>query len=491
MPAPALAVRSLLWSAALAVLALGPVAARPADASARTYLLGDSVAAWSADVLTKQLSPAGVVLDAVACRGTIYSCVTPGQATRPPSGLATIRARRGRLGATVVLELGYNDRPLAGAIDRVMRELRSQGVRRVAWINLSERRSEYRATNQALSAARAAGPSCGSSTGGPPAPATRPGSSTGCTSPRPGRRRLRAFWRRRSATSREDGARSGRCERSRGRPAERGHHHLSYDRPDAPEVATRGAPCRRHRSRAGHAHGVRPAVQPAPRDDGRGLHAGRDGLVRPGRGDPLAGRRAGRLRPDPRRRVLPAPGGAELPGPLRLRAEHDDGRPAGLPWPARRGRGHHGRLRRRVDRRCGAADPGRDGGPGREARHLADLPAQRAVRAAERLPRPQPVRQPQPGAVPQLDQPPHAPPGRLEHLQRRPPGVVRNRWHPPDRGGDDGAGLVPARAARPVRRRPATSSSTAASSARDDRADDNGRRHHDPTTTAVAATTTT
>ena len=84
--------------------------------------------------------------------------MTPGQPTRPPSGLATIRARRGRLGATVVLELGYNDRPLAGAIDRVMRELRSQGVRRVAWINLSERRSEYRATNQALSAARARWP---------------------------------------------------------------------------------------------------------------------------------------------------------------------------------------------------------------------------------------------------------------------------------------------------------------------------------------------
>jgi hypothetical protein len=158
VPAPAPVVRSLLWSVALAVVALGPVVARPADASARTYLLGDSVAAWSADVLTKQLAPAGIVLDAVACRGTVYSCVTPGQSHRPPSGLAAIQARRGRLGSTVVLELGYNDRPLAGAIDRVMRELRSQGVRRVAWVNLSERRSEYRATNQALSAARARWP---------------------------------------------------------------------------------------------------------------------------------------------------------------------------------------------------------------------------------------------------------------------------------------------------------------------------------------------
>ena len=158
MPAPAPVVRSLLWSVGLAVLALGPVAARPADASTRTYLLGDSVAAWSADALIKQLAPVGVVLDAVACRGTVFSCVTPGQRTRPPSGLATIQARRGRLGSTVLLELGYNDRPLAGALDRVMRELRSQGVRRVVWVNLSERRSEYRATNQALSAARARWP---------------------------------------------------------------------------------------------------------------------------------------------------------------------------------------------------------------------------------------------------------------------------------------------------------------------------------------------
>jgi hypothetical protein len=144
---------------ALTVIALGPTPAQPAAAAAgRTYLLGDSVAAWSADVLAKQLAPVGVVIDAAACRGTVYSCITPGLPTRPPSGLATIQARRGRLGSTVVLELGYNDRPLAGAIDRVLKELRSQRVRRVVWVNLSERRSEYRATNLALGAARARWP---------------------------------------------------------------------------------------------------------------------------------------------------------------------------------------------------------------------------------------------------------------------------------------------------------------------------------------------
>jgi hypothetical protein len=34
-----------------------------------------------------------------------------------------------------------------------MQELRDQGVQRVAWINLSERRSGYRDTNRALTAA--------------------------------------------------------------------------------------------------------------------------------------------------------------------------------------------------------------------------------------------------------------------------------------------------------------------------------------------------
>ena len=65
-----------------------------------------------------------------------------------------------------MIELGYNDRPLRASIDRVLRELRGQGVKRVAWINLSERRTRYRDTNLALDAAAArGGRSCGSSTG--------------------------------------------------------------------------------------------------------------------------------------------------------------------------------------------------------------------------------------------------------------------------------------------------------------------------------------
>jgi hypothetical protein len=155
VPARAQVAQSLLSSVALAIVAVGPILEAPSADAARTrpYLLGDSVAAWSADVLTRELGRSGLVLDALACRGTVLSCVAPGQTTRPPSGLSTIRAKRGRLGSLVVIELGYNDRPLRSSIDRLLRELRSQGVGRVAWINLSERRSGYHDTNVALDAA--------------------------------------------------------------------------------------------------------------------------------------------------------------------------------------------------------------------------------------------------------------------------------------------------------------------------------------------------
>ena len=136
-------------------LALLLVAVLPSPVSARTrpYLLGDSVVAWSEAAIEERLGHTGLVIDALACRGAVASCVVPGQGTRPPSGLSTIKAQRGRLGDLVVIELGYNDRPQRRAIDRVMQELRAQGVSRVAWINLSERRSGYRDTNRALMAA--------------------------------------------------------------------------------------------------------------------------------------------------------------------------------------------------------------------------------------------------------------------------------------------------------------------------------------------------
>ncbi len=55
----------------------------------------------------------------------------------------------------VIVELGYNDDSAAmpGRIDAVMAVLRQRGVGDVAWVNLSERRPQFAATNVALNAA--------------------------------------------------------------------------------------------------------------------------------------------------------------------------------------------------------------------------------------------------------------------------------------------------------------------------------------------------
>jgi hypothetical protein len=57
----------------------------------------------------------------------------------------------------VVVELGYNDEvgTMASRIDAVMTALRNRQVQRVAWVNLSQRRSDFAATNAAIAAAAA------------------------------------------------------------------------------------------------------------------------------------------------------------------------------------------------------------------------------------------------------------------------------------------------------------------------------------------------
>ena len=158
MPASAPVIRRTL-GAAFALIVAGPaLAPSSADACVRPFLLGDSVLAWSTSVLRRELGHSAPVVDAAACRGTVYSCVSPGQSGRPASGLSALRSQRGRLGELVVIELGYNDRPLRASIDRILGELRSQGVKRVFWVNLSERRAGYRDTNRALDAAAARWP---------------------------------------------------------------------------------------------------------------------------------------------------------------------------------------------------------------------------------------------------------------------------------------------------------------------------------------------
>jgi hypothetical protein len=145
---------------ALIAVVVATVIGWPAPASAarhRThyYVIGDSVTAWSATALRRELARTrpGALIDGQPCRGAVVSCALWDWQARPASGLAVIRSKRGELGKLVVIELGYNDTPGARSIDRIMRELHAQHVRRVVWVNLSERHRAYRATNRALAAA--------------------------------------------------------------------------------------------------------------------------------------------------------------------------------------------------------------------------------------------------------------------------------------------------------------------------------------------------
>ena len=105
-------------------------------------IFGDSVAASILYVPAAQSylhHRYDVKLDLAVCRRLVApSCVYQGR--QPSTALEAIRARRGHLGRTVVMDVGYSDdastfRP---DLDRIMRTLRSEGVRTVVWTTFRE-----------------------------------------------------------------------------------------------------------------------------------------------------------------------------------------------------------------------------------------------------------------------------------------------------------------------------------------------------------------
>lgn len=105
--------------------------------SALRAMLGNSFATTSYDVLISRPAQGGAIDDGVAAAG------------RVPQGTEL-----------VVAELGYNDEPakLSAHIDAVMGQLNARGVARVLWPTLSERRSEFAASNAAIRSAAAKWP---------------------------------------------------------------------------------------------------------------------------------------------------------------------------------------------------------------------------------------------------------------------------------------------------------------------------------------------
>ncbi len=126
---------------------------RAASTSARLSFIGDSVGVSVAGTDASELR---VLLEGVFGSATWDSIVSRRtQGGSIPDGVAAANAVP--LGTELaVVELGYNDEvgTLASRIDAVMTALRNRQVQRVAWVNVSQRRTEFASTNAAIAAAQ-------------------------------------------------------------------------------------------------------------------------------------------------------------------------------------------------------------------------------------------------------------------------------------------------------------------------------------------------
>ena len=125
---------------------------RDVTSGARFAFIGDSV---GVSVAGQEGSELRVMLDGVFGAAT-YDAIGARrtQGGSIPDGVSAAAAVP--IGTELVLvELGYNDDPktMASRIDAVMTTLRGRQVGRVAWVNVSQRRPEFAATNAAIAAA--------------------------------------------------------------------------------------------------------------------------------------------------------------------------------------------------------------------------------------------------------------------------------------------------------------------------------------------------
>jgi len=137
-----------LVAATLALLAAAP---SPADTSTKTRVtvIGDSITA-SFDYVPAARRYLGKGLDlrsdAVVCRRLVAtSCVFQGAA--PATAFLVIAVQRRALGPVVVINVGYNDWTAVYDVDRVMRALKSAGVRAAIWVTLRETTPNYTQVN--------------------------------------------------------------------------------------------------------------------------------------------------------------------------------------------------------------------------------------------------------------------------------------------------------------------------------------------------------
>jgi len=126
----------------VALTALSAAAGGTARHKARVTFIGDSVAGsilenpTAARYLERYFDAR---FDLKVCRRLVMaSCVYQG--VQPSTALEAVLARRGHLGQTVVIDVGYNDDSYGykQGVNKMMRTLLSEGVKTVIWTTLYE-----------------------------------------------------------------------------------------------------------------------------------------------------------------------------------------------------------------------------------------------------------------------------------------------------------------------------------------------------------------
>jgi hypothetical protein len=143
--------RTLTLVVAMALVAgLSSANAAP-ERRPRVTIIGDSVAAsilYTAQAQRYLQHRYDLKLDLAVCRRLVAaSCAYQGHT--PTTALEAIRERRGHLGRTVAIDVGYSDAASTykAGLDRVMRALVSEGVRTVVWTTFKETSTSYRLMN--------------------------------------------------------------------------------------------------------------------------------------------------------------------------------------------------------------------------------------------------------------------------------------------------------------------------------------------------------
>jgi hypothetical protein len=154
----ALALGLAITTAVLACAAAAP--AQPsAPAKTRVTVIGDSItASFNYVVSAKRYLGKGLDLrsDAVVCRRLVAaSCSFQG--TTPQTVLEVVGSQGHALGPVVVINVGYNDWAAVYDVDRVMKALKTAGVKHVIWVTLREAGSNASIYAQSNARIRSAG----------------------------------------------------------------------------------------------------------------------------------------------------------------------------------------------------------------------------------------------------------------------------------------------------------------------------------------------